>query len=100
MVPSSVEIFLLDVELAMGGVHISAFIVVRATRHHSNELFLPASLLIHVSSREEVADFRVRKHKLIEFVDDGPNSCLSSQFVEQSCHRNWNEYKSNFDLAN
>lgn len=83
IVPSLVELFFADFELGMGCLHISSFIVVRTANDHRDELFLPASLLHHVSVLEEIVDHWISEHIIVKFIDYGADSTFSSQSFEK-----------------
>lgn len=51
--PSFIKLFFADFESGMGGFHIGSFILVRSTCNKSDKLFLPLSLLFHISVWKE-----------------------------------------------
>ena len=79
--PGLVEGLLVDFELGVGCLHVNSLVFVGSSSHQCDELFLPGSLLRHVGVGEEVLGDVIRKHELIEFVNDSADGCFSSESV-------------------
>lgn len=91
MFPGCVEMFLLDVELAVGSAHVSPLVEMRASGDHCDKLFLATSLLIHVGFGEKMVDFWISQHYIVEFIHDCADGSFSSQLVKERCHRKWKQ---------